>query len=222
LPAEVAYDAIYQATAAPARLAAWQADAGGRAIGVGLAADPKARGKVGNILTVFGKPDRVGNCDCGRSNDPSLLQTLFLLNDHEIQAMLTRPGGWVARFAKPAKIKQGPGSADPAQAKAIAKLQKRIRELRQQDRDAEATRLEPGLRALQQAARSAKPKPRVNTPEQERQVIREAFLRTVSRPPTEKEIARARAYLQDSASLDAGLRDLLWALINTKEFLVNH
>jgi hypothetical protein len=222
LPAEVAYDAIYQATAAPAQVAGWQADAGQRAIGVGLAASPKARGKVGNILTVFGKPDRIGNCDCGRANDPSLLQTLFLLNDGEIQGMLTRPGGWVAQLAKPAKVKKGPANSDAARAKAVAKLQRRIEDLRKQGHDAEASRLEPGLRALQQAAKSAKFEPRPRRPDEERQVIREAFLRTVSRLPTEKEFARARAYLQDSASIDVGLRDLLWALINTKEFLLNH
>src|SRR5207249_4140536 len=33
------------------------------------------------FLTLFGKPARVANCDCERSADPTLLQTLFTRND---------------------------------------------------------------------------------------------------------------------------------------------
>ena len=60
------------------------------------------------------------------------------------------------------------------------------------------------------------------TPQEEQRLIREAFLRTLSRVPTDRDVALARDYLKESASLDAGMRDLLWALINTDEFLVNH
>ena len=52
--------------------------------------------------------------------------------------------------------------------------------------------------------------------------INEAFLRTLSRPPTPDELQKARADI--AAALDplGGLRDLLWALLNTREFTVNH
>ena len=53
-------------------------------------------------------------------------------------------------------------------------------------------------------------------------LIRLAYLRTVSRPPTTEETARARQYVEAAESLEGGLRDLLWALINTKEFVLNH
>lgn len=52
--------------------------------------------------------------------------------------------------------------------------------------------------------------------------IRAAYLRTLSRPPTADEIARAKLHLEQSPSPAAGLRDLVWALVNTKEFLLNH
>ena len=52
-------------------------------------------------------------------------------------------------------------------------------------------------------------------------LIREAWLRTLSRPPTVDETSRALEYLGGADSLAEGLRDLLWALINTKEFLLN-
>ena len=239
LPAEVAYDAIFQATAATEEVAAWQREASQRSIGVGSAASGKARGKFGNILTVFGKPDRLANCDCERSNDPSLLQTLFLLNDGEIQALLSRPGGWVSQvareFSPPAKPMKGalaagvkgkretaPAEDAAARAKTIAKLERRIQELRESGNNDEAAKLKQTLLGLKQSAPAAEPKRRTITPEEEQKLVREAFLRTVCRVPTEKEIALARDYFKESASLDAGVRDLLWALINTNEFLLNH
>jgi hypothetical protein len=53
-------------------------------------------------------------------------------------------------------------------------------------------------------------------------VIREIYLRTVSRPPTAEESERARADVQANASPVEGARELLWAMLNTREFLVNH
>jgi hypothetical protein len=179
LPAEVAYDAIYQATASAGEIAAWQGEPSRRSIGIGMGADPRLRGKYGNILAIFGKSERLANCDCERSNDPSLLQTLFLLNDAQIQAMLVRRDGWVAQLGA------GSNSAKPTKG-------------------------------------AVKRKPSTRTREEERKLIQEAFLRTVSRLPTEKEIKRTREYLKDAPSFHEGMRDLLWVLINTNEFLVNH
>ena len=45
---------------------------------------------LGLMLLAFGKPPRATNCDCERSNEPSLLQTMFLRNDTEMLAMLER------------------------------------------------------------------------------------------------------------------------------------
>ena len=53
-------------------------------------------------------------------------------------------------------------------------------------------------------------------------VVREAYLRTVSRPPTPGEMERSLNHLATAESLQAGMRDLLWALVNTKEFITNH
>jgi len=55
-----------------------------------------------------------------------------------------------------------------------------------------------------------------------RDLIRQVWLRTVSRPPTDKEITRAAQHLEASQSLSNGVRDLMWAMLNTKEFLLNH
>ncbi|HEX4073281.1 MAG TPA: hypothetical protein VHX68_19025, partial [Planctomycetaceae bacterium] len=54
------------------------------------------------------------------------------------------------------------------------------------------------------------------------QIVRTAYLRTLNRYPDDHEQTRALAYLNDSDNVFAGLRDLLWALVNTEEFIVNH
>jgi hypothetical protein len=60
-----------------------------------------------------------------------------------------------------------------------------------------------------------------DSPEQE-SLIQNAYLRTFSRLPDNQEIVRVRAYLTESETVTDGLRDLLWSLINSKEFILNH
>lgn len=55
-----------------------------------------------------------------------------------------------------------------------------------------------------------------------REVVREAWLRTLAREPTAAELKRAEKHLSETESLRDGVHDLLWALINTKEFVLNH
>jgi hypothetical protein len=52
--------------------------------------------------------------------------------------------------------------------------------------------------------------------------IREAFLRTLSRPPTDAEVERSKRHLRQVGDPAEGLRELLWALLNTREFITNH
>lgn len=53
-------------------------------------------------------------------------------------------------------------------------------------------------------------------------LIDAAFLRTVSRLPSNEERSSCLSYCQESKSLPDGVRDVLWALINSREFLLNH
>lgn len=53
-------------------------------------------------------------------------------------------------------------------------------------------------------------------------LIEEAYLRCLGRPPEASESARCRSHLDKAANLREGMSDLLWALLNTKEFLMNH
>ncbi|MGE3807825.1 MAG: DUF1549 domain-containing protein [Gemmataceae bacterium] len=52
--------------------------------------------------------------------------------------------------------------------------------------------------------------------------VDEVFLWTLSRLPTAKERQACLDYLKESASPQKGLEDVLWSLINTREFLLNH
>jgi hypothetical protein len=53
-------------------------------------------------------------------------------------------------------------------------------------------------------------------------LIDEAYLRTLSRLPTDSERDKALSHLSASETPLDGLQGLLWALLNTKEFVVNH
>jgi hypothetical protein len=52
--------------------------------------------------------------------------------------------------------------------------------------------------------------------------IEEVFLWTLSRLPVESEREACTAYLKEAPTPERGLRDVLWGLLNTREFLLNH
>lgn len=159
LPAEVLYDAIQCATAADATLNyLHDSPTVSRAIGQNCALSSK-KGDASYALNLFGKPPRLIQCDCERSTEPSLLQTVYLRNDQDIAKALDREGGWLKVAVK------------------------------------------------------------AKTPPE--QLVRQAYLRVMSRLPDERETGVALRYLKDAPTTQTGLRDLMWALLNTKEFVVN-
>lgn len=52
-----------------------------------------------SLLRAFGKPERLTDCDCERSSDVSLRQSLLLLNDEQITSRLRDPQGIIHRLA---------------------------------------------------------------------------------------------------------------------------
>src|SRR5262249_36161692 len=56
----------------------------------------------------------------------------------------------------------------------------------------------------------------------EETAIEELFLATLSRLPTEKEKAKALDYIGSKKDRTAAFGDVLWALVNTTEFIFNH
>ena len=53
-------------------------------------------------------------------------------------------------------------------------------------------------------------------------VIRELYLAAFSRPPTDEEISLARSVVAGTEDRQQAIEDLLWALLNSREFLFNH
>lgn len=273
LPAEVAYDAIRAATGSDTTVAKMQKDWRDRAIGV-PGSGRRGRGASYYALSVFGRSVRQSNCDCDRSNDPSLLQTVFMRNDNEVLAMVgDQRNGWVAevtsellpkqvqrRLARPQKpttknpatpTAVTPAKAKPPQAananrpmppltaeqkaRQIARLNERIRELQKDAKTEQVKRLTARLEELKRRPVSAAANPRDRlvaaaaqltpiqlTSDKKTQLVKTAYLRTLNRYPDDHEQTRALAYLNDSKNVASGLKDLLWALVNTEEFIVNH
>jgi len=157
LPAEVVYDSVKQALVATDKLDEVRTDLSRRAIG-----HLSMRLAGTHAMQVFGKPDRTVNCDCERSNQPTLLQSVFLQNDPLVDQLLEE-SGWLREIA-----------AQEASGAAV-------------DREL---------------------------------LVETAWLRTLSRPPTSGESARAIEHLAGGESTTDSLRDLLWSLINTKEFIL--
>lgn len=53
-------------------------------------------------------------------------------------------------------------------------------------------------------------------------VVHELYLATISRPPSAQEFDKALAWLKTAPSPKEGAQDLLWVLLNSREFLFNH
>ncbi len=190
MPAEVIVDAIAQATLGTDRLATFASDIETRAIGPNANAGKGGKGASNYSLNIFGKPVRETNCDCERTADPTLLQTLYLRNDPELLSALEQARGgasWIEEVRRQ--------TAPPAPAK-----------VKKPAATAETQPKEPV-------------KPASVTPDK---LIEQVFLRTVSRPPTTLEIEKARIDFAAAASPAEGIRELLWAMLNTREFMVNH
>jgi hypothetical protein len=154
LSAEVLYDAFHQITDTSENFGGMPA--GTRAMQLADASNATY------FLQVFGQPKGDTACECERSTDANLAQSLHLLNGREIQEKIARDGARTARLA-----------TDTAK------------------------------------------------PNEDR--IRELYRWVFAREPSTEELSIAVGYLQKHADNPRrGYEDVVWALINTKEFQFNH
>lgn len=112
------------------------------------------------FLTVFGRPENTSACECERTQDSSLAQSLHLLNSKGIQEKLT------AATSRPALLAKDTGPVE--------------------DR------------------------------------VRQLFVMAYGRPPEPGEATKAVEYITRKKGEPAAWEDMVWALLNTKEFLFNH
>jgi hypothetical protein len=153
LTAEVLYDALNQVT---------NTSTGFTGMPTGTRAVQLPITNVNNyFLTVFGKPQAATACECERSADANLAQSLHLLNSPEVLGKLSAGGGRADLLAKSEELDDS-------------------------------------------------------------QRIREIYEWVYSRGPTSSEIDFIQPRIAEIVDRKQAYEDLLWALINTKEFLFNH
>src|SRR6266545_1331715 len=165
LTAEVLFDAVNQVTKTPSKFDGLPA--GTRAVCL----PDNSFNASSYFLTVFGRPDSSSACECERSQDASLAQSLHLLNAKEIQEKLADDKGVAARLA-------------------------------------------------------------ADTKRSDDEKLRELYLAAYAREPAGKEATLAKEYIgrktttkEEKEALPGkrqAYEDIVWALINTKEFLFNH
>jgi hypothetical protein len=250
LAAEVSWDIVTQATSNDEKHQTFLTNMEKRAVAVpGASVRNRARNNSPTAypLAIFGRSVRDSNCDCDRSEDPSLLQTIFLRNDDQVLKLLDSRNSWLAQVAAEnnipfkARVSANAGKADLKQLAQLrrklrarlAAQQKRLQTLRKQgDRKDQIARLEAQVARLRNRLRELSPVAVQATDETEdvtvtgtidvASAVEEAWLRTLSRQPTEKEAVTAAEFIAQHANHIDGLRDVMWALLNTKEFIVNH
>jgi len=234
LPAEVAYDAIKQAVASDARIEEVSKTLEGRGIKIASSGQRYNRNR-SYALTVFGRSTRESNCDCDRSEDASLLQTVYRQNDAEVLQLLdARKISWVDQVAAENKLKNNSTSGNAGRKlpknyrQVMQAYQKRLAKLRKAGGDKKAIaalvskiqkfRRRAGVPDPVSAKNATPAKAKVNA----EALATQAYLRTLSRYPTSEELARSVKHINESDDTLNGVKGLLWALVNTKEFIVNH
>ena len=93
VPGRAWIDGITQATLGSERIGKFRDEIDTRAIGPVANAGKGGKGSSNYSLNIFGKPVRETNCDCERTTDPTLLQTLFTRNDPEVLSALEQARG---------------------------------------------------------------------------------------------------------------------------------
>lgn len=53
-------------------------------------------------------------------------------------------------------------------------------------------------------------------------IIRELYIASLSRPPSDEELAAARKFISEAPNPRSGLEDIFWAVLNSQEFVFNH
>jgi hypothetical protein len=276
LPAETAYDALRIALSSDkAALSICNLESDRAMTLPGASAQSKkSNNKDLYALSVFGRSIRESNCDCDRTSDPSLLQTVFIRNDADVlRAMIDPKSSWLAQVAKehdwalPNNAEKGIDKAVkplPATMKDVNvdkdqvladELDKKVRIFRTQlekltdgqapdvkIRDVKSRLVLNEKRLADQRALIAKKAEAKASSENLKaaddaktvtnvaalasdempSLIEEAYLRTLSRKPSSMESQRSQQAIAQAESPMHGFSDLLWVLINSKEFILNH
>ncbi|RLT11562.1 MAG: DUF1549 domain-containing protein [Planctomycetota bacterium] len=241
LPAEVALDALKQATLSDAEISGWLAGNKDHMTAIPGSVNTRGGGAAngpGFALTVFGRSTRESNCDCDRSMEASLLQTVYMQNDDQVFGMLNDNKGWIRSLAPPAKKAERTSRNDSEVTKArknfdvlLSNAERDLKKARKAEKEKDIKELEQRIAELKGKIKQTKEAAEIKTEQPApaevvslapEEIIKAAYLRSLSRLPSDTEMETSKTFLAQSEDRLSGARDLLWALINTKEFIVNH
>lgn len=229
LPAEMVYDSVLQATTGTAANRQFRQRTANRALLIPSTPPDSRRQAVSPsfALNIFGRSRRTSSCDCERSGETSLIQTVYLQNDRDVHNRLAAEDGWIAEMD--ARLR-GPGLTEKQKQERRQlgnRLQTLNRKLKKQDErgDREAAgKTRQQIRQTRQRIEALDSRPPVTeraAPDRQ-WLVEEAWLRTLGRYPSAEEAEASREYLESDRDLKSGLTGLMWSLINTREFIVNH
>lgn len=233
LPAEVIYDALDQATARTGVNEEFRNRLASRAIAIPGTVGGRGRGQRGDInfaMQIFGRSSRNNSCDCDRSAETSLTQTAFMLNDRHVHDRLAHKNSWIGgmrgqadRQTLNAEQRRKLGREEGR----LAKLQDELRKAKDQKNQRRIRKLQQQVQKLDKRLEPLREQRKLQASQQQQpfdveQLVVEAWLRTVSRFPTEAELRRCVEYIESDENVLDGLTGVMWTLVNTKEFIVNH
>ena len=257
IPAEIAFDMLVQATRNTEKNEQFVSSVDKRAVSIpGAGVRNRNRNPADYALTVFGRSTRESNCDCDRTEEPSLLQTIFVRNDGQLLALMDDTDGWLQQVAKENQLtfvrRSQPDVADAKKDQKknvqdryrvqIKRLKERLAEVEKAGKPAQAKALKEQLAKVKSQAGKMGVKEEAASEESDTaipnppapgitvatetlkldDIVNDAYLRTLSRFPTANEMQTSQAYIKAEADPVDGIRSVLWALLNTREFMVNH
>ena len=233
LPAEVIVDISLQASSNDDANQDFAKTLDDRAIAIAGTALGRAnnRGRgAGFALEAFGRSTRDNNCDCDRSAETSLIQTVYMQNDKDIHFLLSKRDSWLGEM----RAHESTVASD-SKTPSVEDLRQRIERLTRLKTNLEANGnsqqseqianriagFESTLKKLEQPEATVVSEPVSDALHGEKLVV-EAYLRTVGRFPSDTEMARCQSHIAEDTDFVTGLTGIVWALMNTKEFIVNH
>jgi Protein of unknown function (DUF1549)/Protein of unknown function (DUF1553) len=159
LQAEQLLDAIAQATGVSPKFDGFPPGTrAGQLPGAGVPLRGKTAGEADKFMRLFGKPERLLSCDCERSVDTTLAQSLQLLTGRLLNTAISQPNNRLGEMLSAGKSN--------------------------------------------------------------REILEDLYLTTLCRLPTDAEYQGLLTRLELAADRRASLEDVLWALLNSKEFLL--
>ncbi len=155
-----------------------------------------------DFMDILGRPARVITCECERSQEPNMAQALLFINGDLINRKVTADGGLVDRLVKAGK--NDSEILDELYWAAFGRAPRSDERTSNLNALHQALVVPPAPIAV--VASPASPKPPVIAPA----------------VPTATVVPKPEAKVQQDASRRRVFEDMLWVLVNSKEFLFNH